>query len=161
MSAVPQLVRVAADALVAKMVAGDYNPTPILDLGALVANADGVVDAEEIDTLRRILEPMLGAEVPAEVVRFLLDASVHVIQAAGVDARARLVAEIMLDCDACEEALSLALAVSFASKGYSAAERVVVEKLAAAMNVEPARLARLVEAIDGSYRDVPPASARA
>jgi tellurite resistance protein len=160
MSAVPRPVVAAVEALVKKMVAGDYTPTPIIDLGALIANADGVVDAEEIDTLRRILEPMLGAEVPAEVVKFLIDASVHVIKAAGVDARLRLVAEIMLDCDAAEPALEVALGVAFASVGYSDAERAVVEKLAATMNVAPDRLAPLVDKMRASYHDIPPASAK-
>lgn len=160
MSAVPRTVVAAVETLVKKMAAGDYNPTPIIDLGALIANADGVIDAEEIDTLGRILEPMLGAEIPTEVVKFLIDASVHVIKAAGVDARLRLVAEIMLDCDAAEAALLVAIGVAFASVGYTDAERAVVEKLAASMQVSPARLTELVETIRKSYQDIPPASSK-
>jgi tellurite resistance protein len=160
MSAVPSAVTQAVEALVLKMEAGDYNPTPIIDLGALIANADGVVDAEEIDTLRCILEPMLGAELPTEVVRFLIDASLHVIKAHGLDARLRLVAEIMLDCEAVEPALLVALGVAFASVGYSDAERSVVERLAAAMNLPPERLPQLVEHVRTSYHDIPPVSTK-
>jgi len=160
MSAVPRSVTQAVETLVAKMEAGDYNPTPIIDLGALIANADGVVDAEEIDTLRHILEPMLGAELPTEVVRFLIDASLHVIKADGLDARLRLVAEIMLDCDAAEPALLVALGVAFASVGYTDAERGVVEKLANTMEVPLDRLQQLVETMRKSYQDIPPVSSK-
>lgn len=160
MSAVPRAVTAAVETLVQKMEAGDYNPTPIIDLGALIANADGVVDAEEIDTLRRILEPMLGAELPTDVVQFLIDASVYVIKADGVDARLRLVAEIMIDCDAVEPALLVALGVAFASVGYTDAERSVVEKLATAMSLPPERLPELVEKIRAGYQDIPPASSK-
>lgn len=160
MSAVPRTVTAAVEALMKKMAAGDYNPTPIIDLGALIANADGVIDPEEIDTLRRILEPMLGAEIPTEVVRFLIDASVHVIKAAGVDARLRLVAEIMLDCDAVDASLLVAIGIAFASVGYTDAERAVVEKLAVAMEVTPEHLAELVEKIRKAYQDIPPASSK-
>lgn len=160
MSAVPRSVTEAVETLVKKMEAGDYNPTPIIDLGALIANADGVVDAEEIDTLRHILEPMLGAELPTEVVRFLIDASIYVIKADGADARLRLVAEIMLDCDAAEQALLVALGVAFASDGFTEAERAVIEKLAGAMRLPPERLPQLVEAMRASYHDIPPQSSK-
>jgi tellurite resistance protein len=160
MSAVPRVVTEAVEVLCARFEAGDYNPTPLIDIGALVANADGVIDEQEIDTLRRILEPMLGAELDAQVVRFLIDASVRVIQADGVDAKIRLVAEILLDCDAVEPALVVALGVAFASEGFSDAERGVVEKLATATSFPSDRLRTLIEKARESYDGIPPQSQR-
>ena len=160
MSAVPRPVTEAVEILCARFEAGDYNPTPLIDIGALVANADGVVDADEIDTLRRILEPMLGEGLESEIVGFLIDASVRVISVDGVDARARLVAEILLDCDAVEQGLKVALGVAFASNGYSDAERAIVDKLARATNYPPARLDALVAKMRDLYSDIQPQSQR-
>lgn len=160
MSAVPRIVTEAVEVLCARFEAGDYNPTPLIDIGALIASADGVVDEQEIDTLRRILEPMLHAELDDQIVRFLIDASVRVIQADGVDARVRLVAEILLDCDAVEPAFIVALGVAFASEGLSDAERSVIEKLAAATRLPADRLNALIEKSRQSYEGIPPQSQR-
>lgn len=160
MSAVPRVVTEAVEVLCTRFEAGDYNPTPLIDIGALVANADGVIDEQEIDTLRRILEPMLGAELDGQVVRFLIDASVRVIQAEGVDPKVRLVAEILLDCDAVEPALVVALGVAFASEGFSDAERSIVEKLAAATEYPSDKLRGLIDKARESYEGIPPQSQR-
>ncbi len=160
MSAVPRVVTEAVEVLCARFEAGDYNPTPLIDIGALVANADGVIDEQEIDTLRRILEPMLGAELDAQIVRFLIDASVRVIQAEGVDPKIRLVAEILLDCDAVEPALIVAVGVAFSSEGFSDAERAIVEKLAAATDYPSDKLRALIERARESYEGIPPQSQR-
>jgi tellurite resistance protein len=159
-SAVPRSVTEAVEVLCARFEAGDYNPTPLIDIGALIANADGVVDEQEIDTLRRILEPMLGAELDPQIVRFLIDASVQVIRGDGVDARVRLVAEILLDCDAVEEGMKVALGVAFASEGFSDAERVVIEKLAAATKFPTEDLNRVIAGAREAYEGIPPQSQR-
>jgi len=160
MSVVPRPVTEAVEVLCARFEAGDYNPTPLIDIGALIANADGVVDAEEIDTLRRILQPMLGEEVDAEIVGFLIDASIRVIHADGVDARARLVAEILLDCDAVYQGIKVALGVAFASNGFSDAERAVIDKLARAAGMPDAQLTELIAKVRELYADIPPQSQR-
>lgn len=160
MSAVPRAVTEAVEVLCARFEAGDYNPTPLIDIGALIANADGVIDEQEIDTLRRILEPMLGAELDAQIVRFLIEASVRVIQGDGVDARVRLVAEILFDCDAVEPAMVVALGVAFASEGLSDAERMIIDKLAYATRFPAERLKVLIENARESYEGIPPQSQR-
>lgn len=160
MSAVPREVTEAVETLVQRMDAGDYNPTPIIELGALIASADGVVDADEIDTIRRILQPMLGAELPADVVKFLIESAGTAIEAAGVDARIGVVAEVLKDCDAVEPAMVVALGVAFASVGFTDAERTVIEKLAAKAEFAPDQLAKLIERMRAQYQDVEPQSAR-
>lgn len=148
---VPKLVSDAVEQLLQRFEAGDYNPTPLIDLGALVANADGTVDHAELEALRGILEPMLHTELDDELVGFLVDASVKVIKADGWQARMRVVAEILKDCDAAEQAITVALAVAFASDGYSDAERNVVTALAEATEVPRARLDALVESVRSAY----------
>lgn len=147
----PELVQQAAGMLRARFDLNEYNPTPIVDLGALVANADGTVDAEEIDALRLLIEPMLGAQLNAELVRYLIEASLKVIAAAGVEPRVRLLAEILMDCDAVEEGIIVALAVAHASEGISEAERAVIESLSRAAELPARRLDQLNEQVRAAF----------
>jgi len=137
-------VREAIERLLGRFERGDYNPTPIIDLGTLVANADGVVDAQEIETLQQILEPLLGAQLDGELVGYLVNASLSVIKSAGVEPRMRVVAEILMDCDAVEEGIIVALAVAYASEGLSEAERALVTQLAKLCEVPDDRIAALI-----------------
>jgi len=117
----PALVTEAVERLCQRFEQNDYNPTPLIDLGILVANADGKIDAEEIEALCDILTPMFHEQLSVEIVGLLVNASLKVITAAGSEPRARWVTEILLDCDAVEEGLTLALAVVYA-KGDTLAE---------------------------------------
>jgi hypothetical protein len=103
---------------------------------------------------------MLGQEIEAEIVGFLIDASIRVIQADGVDARARLVAEILLDCDAVEPGILVALAVAYASEGFSDEERVVIERIADAAELPRARLNELTERVRARADGGDPVSVR-
>ena len=75
-----------------------YNPTPIIDIGVLVASADGKVDEREREMLLDVFQTLLGTTLTAEVVDNLVTASLEVIEAAGAESRARLVASILSDC---------------------------------------------------------------
>jgi tellurite resistance protein len=141
------MIQEAARTLRARFDLHEYNPTPIVDLGALVANADGSVEPEEIEALGQLLEPMLGAELDAEIVGYLVEASLRVIAAAGVQPRVRLIAEILKDCNAVEEGILIALSVAYANEGFSAAERAIIESLARAAELPSARLAELSEKV--------------
>jgi len=143
----PPLVERAVETLCERFEQGDYNPTPIIDLGALVANADGHVDAQEIDTLRQIVERLLRARLNAELIGYLIGASLQVIRSAGVEPRVRLLAEILIDCDAVEEGITVALAVAYASDGLSASERGLVASLARAAHLPEGRLEALIQEV--------------
>lgn len=138
---------------------GGYNPTPIIDLGVLVANADGKVDDRERGMLSSIFSTLLGTTLDSEVVDALVGASVEVIQQAGAEPRARLVGTILHDCDAGEEGLVVALAVAFASEGLSSAEQKVVDRIADAAGVSKARLGELTSKVR-KYSDGGPVSVR-
>jgi hypothetical protein len=81
-------------------------------------------------------------------VRHLVRTSLQVVEAAGVQARAQLLAEVLLDCDAVEPGLLVALTVAFASEGLSSAERGVIEQIARKAGVAKARLEQLIGVVE-------------
>jgi tellurite resistance protein len=127
---------------------GGYNPTPIIDLGVLVAGADGTVDDKERELLLDVFQTLLETKINAEVVDHLVTSSLEVIAAAGSEARERLVAAILADCDAVEAGLLVALAIAFASEGLSSSERTVITRIARAAGLGEARLAELVRHVE-------------
>ncbi|MCW5836831.1 MAG: TerB family tellurite resistance protein [Labilithrix sp.] len=138
------IVAAAIDQLCAAFERGGYNPTPIIDLGVLVVIADGVVDDKEREVLLDLFQTLLDTKLSPEVVDHLVTASVQVVEAAGAESRARLIAEILLDCDAVEPGILVALAVAYASEGLSKEERVVIERIADRAGLPRARLEQLV-----------------
>ncbi len=138
------IVETAIEELCAAFERGGYNPTPILDIGVLVANADGTVDPDERAILYDIFQTLLETKLTAGQVDALITASLEVIQMAGVDPRLRLVGAILDDCNAAEQGIKVALAVAYASEGLSSAERAIVDKLAAACAYPPAEVEKLV-----------------
>jgi len=144
----PALVVEAVERLCQRFENNDYNPTPLIDLGVLVANADGKIDPEELETLREILEPILGAQLNAELVGFLVTASLKVITAAGSEPRARLIAEILMDCDAVEDGMLVALAIAYGKGGGIApAERALLSAIAEATDLPEERLDALTKQV--------------
>lgn len=138
---------------------GGYNPTPVIDIGVLVASADGKIDAREREMLLDVFQTLLDTTLTAEVVDHLVTASVEVIEAAGVESRARLVAAILTDCNALEPGVKVALALAFASQGLTTAETKVVERIANEGGMSPARLAELTADMR-KHADPDPVSAR-
>jgi tellurite resistance protein len=144
MSDMRELVAAAIDQLCGAFDRHGYNPTPIIDLGVLVVNADGVVDQKEREVLLDMFQTLLDAKLSAEVVDHLVTACLQIIEAAGAESRARLIAEILVDCDAVEPGILVALAVAYASEGLSQEERVVVERIADAAGLPRPRLEQLI-----------------
>jgi uncharacterized tellurite resistance protein B-like protein len=136
-----------------------YNPTPIIDIGVLVASADGTVDEREREMLLDVFQTLLGTTLTAEVVDNLVTASLEVIEAAGAESRARLVASILRDCDAVEPGIRVALGLAYASHGLTKEERVVVERIATAGGVSAKRLAELTAEVS-KHADADPVSVR-
>jgi tellurite resistance protein len=153
------IVVTAIDQLCAAFDKGGYNPTPIIDLGVLVVIADGGVDEKERAVLLDLFQTLLGTTLSPEVVDHLVTASMAVAKEAGMESRTRLIAEILLDCDAVEPGVLVALAVALASEGLSKHERVVVERLADAAELPRARLEALIARLKESG-DADPISVR-
>lgn len=142
-----EIVAGAIEKLCAAFERYGYNPTPIIDLGVLVVAADGVVDPKERAVLLDVFSTLLDAKLSPEVVDHLITASMQVMAAAGVESRARLIAEILLDCDAVEPGILVALAVAYASEGLSAEERTVIERIADCAELPRARLEELIKRV--------------
>ena len=121
--------------------------------------ADGTVDAKEREVLLDLFQTLLDTKLSAEIVDHLVTASLEVIEAAGAASRARLIAEILTDCDAVEPGLVVALAVAYASEGFTAAERIVIERIADAAKLPRQRLEELVKEV-GSNLGGDPISVR-
>jgi len=126
---------------------GGYNPTPIIDLGVLVASADGKVTSHERAILLDLFQALLETKLTGDVVDHLVTASLEIIERAGAEPRARLVAAILRDVGAVEPGVLVALVVAFASHGLSAAELKVIERVALAGGITPARLVKLIERV--------------
>jgi tellurite resistance protein len=155
-----EIIGPAVEELCAAFERGGYNPTPVIDLGVLVANADGNITQSERAMLYQVFQALLDTELTAEVVDALVSASVEVMELAGMEARARLVATILHDCDAAEPGLRVALAIAFCSEGLSDAERAVIDRIAEAAEVPQSRVEELVAEMREVSGDGDPMSAR-
>ncbi|MBK8995746.1 MAG: TerB family tellurite resistance protein [Myxococcales bacterium] len=154
------IIAPAIEDLCAAFERGGYNPTPLVDLGVLVANADGHVSERERELLSEVFQALLETQLTPEVVDALITASVEVTLAAGAGPRSRLVAAILQDCDAVEPGLRVALAIAFASEGLSAAERAVIDGIAEAAGLDKSRVDELVEEMKRHIDEGGPESAR-
>lgn len=150
----------AVEELCAAFERGGYNPTPVIDLGVLVASAEGSVGEPERALLSEVFQALLQTALSPEVVDALISASVEVTKAAGAGPRTRLVAAILQDCDAAEAGLRVALAVAFASEGLSTAERAVIDRIADLADVPRSRVDELSDEVKKHAGDDGPASAR-
>lgn len=153
------LITNAIDDLCSAFERNGYNPTPIVDIGVLVAAADGRVDGSERAILLDVFQTLLGTTLTPEVVDHMVSASLEVIEAAGSEPRARHVGVILNDCDAVESGILVALGVAFASDGLSGAELSIIEKIAAAAELPKARFGALVSAVRAKA-DSDPSSVR-
>ena len=142
-----ELVSEAVDQLCLAFDRYGYNPTPIIDLGVLIVSADGKVDAHERDILLDVFQNLLDTKLSGDVLDHLVTSSLQVIEAAGAESRARLIGEILNDCDAAEPGVLVALAVAYASEGLSSEERVVIERIGDAAGLPRARLEELIRRV--------------
>ena len=149
----------AVDELCAAFERQGYNPTPIIDIGVLIASADGKVDEREREMLLDVFQTLLGTSLTAEVVDNLVTASLEVIEAAGAESRARLVGAILRDIGAVEAGVRVALGLAYASHGLTGDERAVVDRIATAGSLGAKRVAELVAEV-GKHADADPVSVR-
>lgn len=140
----------AVESLCELFTGGGYTLTPIIDLGTLVVNADGKVDEREVEMLRYLYHALLGSQMGPDTVRHLVHSSLGVMSEVGVEKRAKLIAEILVDCDAVEEGLTVALGVAFASEGLADSERALIASIAETAKLPAGRLDELIEHVRAS-----------
>lgn len=127
------------DALLLKLALHGYYPTPIIDLGVLVARADGKIDENELLLLKQLFRFALDDRLPIRVVEHLVNASQEVITHAGSKPRLRLLAEIMLDCEATEQALLVGYTIARVDGGMHEMEAETLRDFAIYAGITPAR----------------------
>jgi tellurite resistance protein len=139
-------VKSLMDALRAKLGDQDEALIACIDLAVLVAMADGTIDADERAALTAGLDALMRAQMAAPVVRHLIRESKNQVEAAGPEARAKVIGRQLADHAAADEGLRLALAIAFSSEGLSDLERERISVVARAAGVSDARFAALVTA---------------
>lgn len=137
-----------AEAVLCARVQGDPAASKrVMDLLCLVAAADGEVDDDEASALARTMGVLLGGALHDAVVKLLIGGSLDELGAQGFDAKVAEVASSLRTYGAVEEGLMLAIAMAYASGGFSGPERAVVLRLARAMDVRDDRLAVILAAV--------------
>ncbi|MBL8609670.1 MAG: hypothetical protein JNL38_20225 [Myxococcales bacterium] len=94
----------------------EFAPMPIVDLGVMIAQADGKFDAAEALALTSLVGRLLGAEMSVDIVELLFKASSEVLELAGFESRARLLGEVLRDCDAVEPAFVVAVELALSTE---------------------------------------------
>jgi tellurite resistance protein len=147
----PPLIQDAVSKLCTQFEAVGYAMTPVIDIGALVANADGTVDDKELEMLHYLFDALLGSHLSRDVLEHLVRGSLQVILEAGLEPRARFLAEILMDCRAVDEGLIVAFGVAFASEGLGDPERAVITQIAKHAHVPNDRFDALAAKVEKAY----------
>lgn len=124
-------LRTEVDKLLLRL--GDDAGLPVVvELGVLVAAADGVIDDAELEALAVLVDGSLGAHVDKKLVRHFVREARNVIQAEGTEAAAARIGGVLRDRDVGPEGLAVAEAIALASQGISDVEQAALDGLLAA-----------------------------
>ena len=140
-------IRAAAKSLREKFDTSEYSLATVFDLAVLVAAADGTVDAQEMEVLGRTVRDLLGAELTEDELRGMIQGGVDLMNALGVEARTELLAQILKERRASEEALLVMASVAYASEGLAPSERKILEQVATLAGVSDARLGEILASV--------------
>lgn len=144
--------------LIERLAAMEYYPTPIIDLGVLVAQSDGAIEDDELALLRELFGELLGTKLRGKLAQHLIDASLEVTKMAGAEARIRVLAEVLDDCGAVEEGLIVAASIANASHGIGPTETKLLEALAKASNAPSGMLAAVIKRVEKAPVPLPTSS---
>jgi tellurite resistance protein len=112
---------------------GDDAGLPVVvELGVLIAAADGVIDDAELEALAVLVEGSLGGHVDTKLVRHFVREARNVIQAEGTAEAAARIGGVLRERDVGPEGLAVAEAIALASQGISDVERAALDALVSA-----------------------------
>lgn len=137
MNDLPVRVKDALKTLLARFDEHDYAPMPIVDLGVMVAQADGRLDEAEAMALTSLVGRLLGTEMSVDIVELLFRASAEVLELAGLDSRARLLGEVLRDCDAVEPAFVVAVELALSHERSPDSLRAIKDSTKAPRRLRP------------------------
>jgi tellurite resistance protein len=109
----------------------------IVEGAYLVANADGVFDAEERRTFEHIVVAACGRAVAAEQIAALISDLGDQLKEDGGERRIQKIAEIVTKKEHARELLRIASLIACVSDEVSSVERAVLAKLAGQCGLEP------------------------
>ena len=140
-------VRAAVPEMVAdiRSEAGDQTPAIVSSLGALIASADGKVDAFEREVMQQALSD-LGLKDNDTV----FDAALEDLERTGPDAAITRLGSELAQLGIAAPACRLGIAIAYVDSGIHANERSVVEAIAAAAGLDGAQVLQLMEEVHAS-----------
>ncbi len=115
----------------------------VVELVTLVAYADGEIDGDELEALRKSLEAMFRSPLALLVVKTLVGSAIDEIKAAGADAYATQLGKEYAEREKADEALKVAIAIARANGEVSSLERQRIVRFAEGAGLTEARVAEL------------------
>jgi adenylate cyclase len=103
---------------------------PLMEAASLMAVADGEVDDDEREVIRRVLQKLSVDALPAVVADAMLASSVEQTREMGVERRCDELAGALIKHDVVREGVFIAVLVAEISGGIVDRERVVLDRLA-------------------------------
>lgn len=120
---------------------------PLMEAASLMAVADGEVDDDEREVIRRVLQKLSIDALSAVVADAMLTSSVEQTRELGVEKRCTTLAQALIRHDVVREGMFIAVLVADVSGGIVASERAVLEQLARLTNTDEATLSWAVSAV--------------
>jgi len=120
------------EALLTTLGDGDDALVALVDLGVLVASADGVIDDDELASLADLLHGAVGMRLDPSIVKHFVREARARLAADGRDARTQAVGAALAAKGAGAGGLAVAVAIARASQGVSADETAAIVAIAKA-----------------------------
>lgn len=111
---------------------------PLMEAASLMAVADGEVDDDEREVIRRVLQKLSIDSLSSVVADAMLSSSVEQTQELGVDKRCNELASALVKHDVVREGIFIAVLVADVSGGIVAKERAVLDRLVKLTKVDEA-----------------------
>lgn len=119
-----------------------------LELGCLVAIADGHADDAERGALHRVLHELCNVELSDEAMAQMIDSAHEVVASDGIETRCDYVGAALKAFGLSELGLELAALIGLVSHGLDQHELAALGRIAAAAGVDEARMSELVATVD-------------
>jgi tellurite resistance protein len=129
----------------------------IVEAAYVVANADGVFDADEKSTFERVVAVACGGVVSSPQIAALMSDLGDQLRADGLDRRIEAIASAITKKDHAHEVLRIAALLAQASEDISAVERGVLERLAMHCGLGPGDVDSAIAEVQGALTGAPAA----
>ncbi|MBI2394784.1 MAG: hypothetical protein HYV09_34765 [Deltaproteobacteria bacterium] len=120
----------------------------ILELGCLVAIADGHADDAERAALHRVLKELCNVDLGDEAMAQMIESAQEVVASDGMDARCDQVGASLKALGLSELGVELAALIGLVSHGLDQHELAALGRIAAAAELDDARLSALIGTVD-------------